>query len=109
MVHINWVSAWDYHSVLNPLAKIGYRFMLSHELRIGWESQRGPALVACSFRGGERRIVRLPNSSCYLRPGGDTRRKLVGVLDVFGGAYHATDIARRPETAHSGRTEHCKL
>ena len=93
MVHMHWVSALDYPSKLNPLAKIGYRFMLSHKLRIGWEFQSGPALMACSIEGGERRIVHLSNISCYLRPGGDTRRKLVGVLNVFGGTYHAPDIA----------------
>lgn len=107
MVHIDLMLVLDCPNVLNCLAKTGNASTLSHELRIGWDSQDGPALAACPIGGRERRIVRLSNSSCPLRPGGDTRRKLVGVFDVFGRTYHATDIARRPDTAHSGRTESC--
>ena len=109
MVHIKLILVLDYPSMLNYLANIGNASTLSLELSIGWDSQDGPALVACSVGGGERRIVRRSNSSCHLRPGGDTRRELVGVFDVFGSTYHATDIARRPATAHSGRTECCNL
>ena len=113
MVHIDRISLLDFPSLLSPLANTGDAVTLWRTLRLDGILNKGPALVACLIGGGESRIVRLSSNSCHLGPGENTRHKVVGVFDVFGGAYmqrilpdarrHYTPVERNIATFERGR------